>query len=644
MKKIIHSIILSCTILSANAQTDTLIGVNVRSSKDYKQLTHAICDGCTSDVQKANAIYNWITHHINCDIEKSKDPLRKIEKPEDILKAGKAATDGYADLYVLMCREAGLEAATIIGYAKDWIFDNGDDIYMPRHGWCAVLLNGKWELVDPLSGTGGIDHYDGWLQSMLHNLFSKNKLHYASKEKFVFRYNPDYFMCNPLQFRLKFVPIDPQWQLAASLMPLSVFEAGDTAISLYNTEHPQLKKDNPALLRISGMTEAEKITDYADRAYQYNNNFNAVLGSKEQIQGARILDQPNADKAAATEAMAKYKKALEYYDKQKRSFGPYYSDLTRKNSSKNRDAKDYIRQIRTDNNSVKAAAKRYKLTAERHIDKISDKENKAKNQLNELSPNNLKYVVTNTTQKSASSPELLKLVDSVNNRTARIDDINKIITDKSEQLETAINENKARENRLALQATASDSFMAAEAIYRIELRDNYDDPIKLYSGLYKQTKFGDVDTLHKYYLAAYDTINNLNDQLLKTYSAAMDIYKNNIHDIEQYKKYNSTDHTITDQYEKMVLDYSFVLERYMEILAADRSYEARTIRFLDEVIDLYKREEDVVDKMDEAEDARHAKEDKLLAEKRSFDERENEHRKKELTEHIKELQDYLRNS
>jgi len=141
----------------SSAQVDTVIGITAPKTSDYKELAHSLCDGLGGEKEKANAIYNWITHNISYDVKAmNKLNFKPEDKAEKALKNRLAVCEGYAMLFTELCREAGLKAVNIDGYAKDWIFDNGDSLYIPRHMWAAVEINGQWWLNDPTWGAGGL--------------------------------------------------------------------------------------------------------------------------------------------------------------------------------------------------------------------------------------------------------------------------------------------------------------------------------------------------------------------------------------------------------------------------------------------------------------------------------------------------------
>src|SRR5438874_1414392 len=143
IKRIGTFIILLIVSFSASGtiKVDTTIGLTAPASVcgHYQDLAHYLCDDIPGDQAKANAIFNWITHNIKYDIKGIRDLNRDPDKiVERALKRRKAICEGYAMLFTETCREAGLKAVNVDGYFKDWMSDNGDKLYIPRHMWSAV--------------------------------------------------------------------------------------------------------------------------------------------------------------------------------------------------------------------------------------------------------------------------------------------------------------------------------------------------------------------------------------------------------------------------------------------------------------------------------------------------------------------------
>lgn len=161
---------------------------NVKSLAEYLSIK------AENDVEKTRAFYVWIANHIdyadsllNYDWLSMKEHV--ISQSADMVYQRKSAIClGYAELFKTMCEYVNIPAESVFGLCKD----QDDLIANMGHAWNAVLLNGKWELVDPTWGSVELD--------------SKNK-----KIKNTFR--EKYFLTPARVFLEDHFPVDPIWQL-----------------------------------------------------------------------------------------------------------------------------------------------------------------------------------------------------------------------------------------------------------------------------------------------------------------------------------------------------------------------------------------------------------------------------------------------
>ncbi|WP_044401783.1 transglutaminase domain-containing protein [Lacinutrix sp. Hel_I_90] len=150
--------------LGAQSQIGSVIGHKnnaiIQQSKTRKdrvthnlvleKLAYSITKGKESQVEKAQAIYLWITKNISYDHELRVN--KKLQKEfytsrenviQKVLQRQKALCGGFAFLFEQLCEQAGIEAKTIHGFTKlAMAYDK------PNHSWSAVRLDGKWHLLD----------------------------------------------------------------------------------------------------------------------------------------------------------------------------------------------------------------------------------------------------------------------------------------------------------------------------------------------------------------------------------------------------------------------------------------------------------------------------------------------------------------
>ena len=137
----------------------TTIDEAVKSNSVIEEKAKYITERCTSDREKAHAIYSWVGSNIEYDTDKA---VRVLDENMEIDNSGAiyAFRDrsgicfDYACLYVAMARSSNLKVRLVIGEASD-----GKDYV--SHAWNEVYLKEeqRWVNVDPTFFVGG-DYFD----------------------------------------------------------------------------------------------------------------------------------------------------------------------------------------------------------------------------------------------------------------------------------------------------------------------------------------------------------------------------------------------------------------------------------------------------------------------------------------------------
>ncbi len=628
----------------AKAQVDTSIGlIEDKFGTDYLALASALCLDQHGEKEKANAIYNWVTHNISYDVQFLTKPKHYDDKVAHALKTKKAICEGYSELFTELCRGAGLKAVNIEGYAKDWIFDNGDQMYIPRHEWNAVRINGKWQLVDATWGAGGLYQKRSWLRKVLDKIFRHNKIG-AKSLKFRPKYDPQYFMQDPETFRLKHIPSDPLWQLTDSAMPLSVFEAGDSATRKFNELYSKPRQSDPRLDKIAELDEKQKLFEFADRAYAYNSRYPVILAIKSTYRAESVVEKAFTDSTVQNgdimlkDATNDLKKSLEYIKQQKKTFPEEYNKLKKKNKAKGMEAKQNIRVIKTDDKRLIAECKK-------HTKSGDNKSNRARKQLSEiqkrkqgLDPGNIDDIATAKVRKKQGSPELEAIKDSVAARNVRIASGRKAAAEQSNKAKLAILSSSVLLDSLVKSLNQEDSMLRGEAVERLGMHDSYDDEVKKWGGLFRHQKYQTTDTLLKYYFAAFDTIVVKYEALGKTHVAVLDLYKSNVRSHEQYKKWNNTDADLKKDYTDCVNDYAQSVDSAARDIRVYIAYLEGNKKLFGMLSKQSKRQLGIVEYMEKAEKSRQNLEAGSIARKRAFDVKENESQRAAVQKGLKKIQ------
>ncbi len=615
--------------IAGKGQVDTIIGTHAGNAKDLHEMAHLLCDTLTAEKDKANAIYNWVTHNIEYDVKAfTKKQFTTDKKAEKAFRNRKALCEGYSMLFTEMCREAGLKAVNIEGYARDWTFDNGDSLYIPRHMWAAVMIDGKWWLTDPTWGAGGLVQAPGFWRRMMNKIMHQN-VGYAKRLKFRYKYDPQYFMEDPEAFRFRHLPTDPVWQLTDTVMPMWYFEGGDSTVKEFNEKYSKPMQDDPQLVRISELDEKQKLFEFADRAYGYNNRFPVVLALKQTYRAESQVIKAFTDSTVQDgmllikDAEDGLRKSQTYIEEQKKGFPAAYSNLKKKNTRKSQETKKDMRQVNADNKKLITECKRYQRTAGGKQERLKAKENAAIKRMKGADEGKIMKQVAAKVQKKEGAPELAAIKDSVTARNERIGAIKIALTEKAEQIRIKQKENSDLLDSLATSMALTDSLLVQEAIARINMHDNYDDEVKALSAAYNNLKYHKADTLQKYYLIGFDSITAMHEQRQKMQVAEMELYKKNISSLEQYAKWNSKDTSVFAVYAGFVNGYKECIEFYTKDLEAYAAYVSGNRKLFAYLEKLGKRQVKISEYMVKIEDRRKKLEEKKIADSRAFDIKEN---------------------
>ncbi len=177
------------------------------------QLTSVYSD----DKSKARSIYTWIALNIDYDNEAVPGNGMNDQKAINVWREKRAVCEGYANLFAMMCRLAGLESRVIIGYVRE---RDGQPLQYPNHAWNSVMIDGKWYLLDvtwaSLQWRGDRSRTANVTEVM--NMF---------------------FLTDPREMIYTHLPEDPYWQLQNSFVSLEQFENGGEVIRKTMSSKPE---------------------------------------------------------------------------------------------------------------------------------------------------------------------------------------------------------------------------------------------------------------------------------------------------------------------------------------------------------------------------------------------------------------------
>ena len=174
---------------------------------DLKQLSSLLTKNLETDVEKFNAIFIWVTHHIKgsqklmdsyeWNIKKYKNNPKKLkqwkkgfrrEVFKHLQKYNETLCTGYAYLIKSLANAANINCQIVNGTSGY----HSKKVQKPNHCWNAVFLNNKWYLCDATWAAG-------------YTL--------ASDQKFIFDYNNFYFLTPPKKLIKTHKPLLKKWEL-----------------------------------------------------------------------------------------------------------------------------------------------------------------------------------------------------------------------------------------------------------------------------------------------------------------------------------------------------------------------------------------------------------------------------------------------
>jgi hypothetical protein len=164
-----------------------------------KDLAKYLSEPARNDRDRVRAAYIWITDRIAYDTDAFFAKRRSAEASDDVLRNRKCVCAGYAQLFDDLCKRMGGQTAVVTGYASGIEDDNTAG---ENHAWNAVILDGKWFLVDATWGSG-----------------------FLEGKRFSKRYNDVYFLTPPERMIFTHLPTEVKWQLLDRPVSRKEFES-----------------------------------------------------------------------------------------------------------------------------------------------------------------------------------------------------------------------------------------------------------------------------------------------------------------------------------------------------------------------------------------------------------------------------------
>ncbi|XP_066535351.1 kyphoscoliosis peptidase [Hoplias malabaricus] len=181
-----------------------------------QSIARTITQGAINELEKLRAIWVWLCHNIEYDLEGYLGLSPKLCSPEEVIKKGRGVCSGFSSICLEMCREVGIQCEEVSGYSKGIGHRPGRRLAQEPsdHKWNAVWLRGQWGLLDACWGAGTV------------NMETKT---------FIKRFDDFYFLTEPSDFINSHFPDDQHWQLLDTPVSMEVFEMWPLKTSAFYT-------------------------------------------------------------------------------------------------------------------------------------------------------------------------------------------------------------------------------------------------------------------------------------------------------------------------------------------------------------------------------------------------------------------------
>lgn len=204
-----------------------------------------------TDHEKTRAIFRWLTDRIAYNAEGLLSGDLGDNRAPAVFKNRKAVCEGYANLFSILCEQAGIKAVKVVGHARDkdavWKLGNQTLPGAP-HAWNAVNISGRWRLLDATWAAG-----------------------HLKAQKYVKEFDEYYFLPAHEELLFTHFPDDARWQLRPKPISLKEFKS-----------HPHVRSE---LFRL-GITPAQLRKEMKQKA---TNEFVRAFGRSKKT---KIIEVP----------------------------------------------------------------------------------------------------------------------------------------------------------------------------------------------------------------------------------------------------------------------------------------------------------------------------------------------------------------
>lgn len=117
---------------------------------EVKLLSDEICIGSETQLEKANAIADWVVHNICYNSDAASTSVNAdVISLEQVISTKTATCAGYSNLFAALCQAQGICTVNFRGGAEEGLCDYPDwKNVRTNHEWNAVFCDGNWHFFD----------------------------------------------------------------------------------------------------------------------------------------------------------------------------------------------------------------------------------------------------------------------------------------------------------------------------------------------------------------------------------------------------------------------------------------------------------------------------------------------------------------
>ena len=136
------------------------------STKDIETLANHLIKKAKTDIDKARLIFIWLTENIYYDDRGYNSGKYNDCQANSVLRSRKSVCEGYANLFLELGLEMGLNIKKVSGYSKGYGYIPGKPFLKTDHAWNLIKIGDEWRVFDATWGHGYGENKGGRLKSV----------------------------------------------------------------------------------------------------------------------------------------------------------------------------------------------------------------------------------------------------------------------------------------------------------------------------------------------------------------------------------------------------------------------------------------------------------------------------------------------